>query len=136
MPGTVITGEGERRVAHRQQMCYLMFIPEFGDEVIFHIIKSNFKEDVAPETDFESKMTAENPGPPTPVIRKYASLQNVVPNVFGGLGLHGEIAQLHAEGIEVEDDNEPLPEEAVPAPINLDMQYKIHPTDILPTSCK
>ena len=39
-----------------------------------------------------------------------------MPNVFGGTGLREEIAQLRAEGIEVDDDNEPLPEDAIPAP--------------------
>ncbi len=34
----------------------------------------------------------------------------MVPNVFGG---KDEIEQLRAEGIEVDDDNEPLPDEAI-----------------------
>ena len=48
--GAVITGEGERRVGQRQQMCYLVTIPEFGDGVAFHIVKNNFRVEVAPET--------------------------------------------------------------------------------------
>ena len=47
--GFRITGEGQRRVGQRMQMCYLISIPEFGDEVVFHIVKKNFWIDVAPE---------------------------------------------------------------------------------------
>ena len=47
--GTRIMGEGQRRVGQRMQMCYLISIPEFGDEVVFHIVKKNFWIDVAPE---------------------------------------------------------------------------------------
>jgi hypothetical protein len=35
--GAVITGEGERRVGQKQQLCYLVTIPEFGDGVAFHM---------------------------------------------------------------------------------------------------
>ncbi len=62
--GAVITGEGERRVGQRQQMCYLVTIPEFGEEVTFHIIKKNFQVNVDPETIFESKMNVTNQPPP------------------------------------------------------------------------
>ena len=48
--GAVITGEGERRVGQKQQLCYLVTIPEFGDGVAFHIVKNNFRVEVAPET--------------------------------------------------------------------------------------
>jgi len=114
--GAVITGEGERRVGQRQQMCYLVTIPEFGDGVTFHIVKKNFQVQVDPETVFESEAAMGNPIPPPPVDGERASGRNVVPNVFGGAGLREEIEQLRAEGIEVDDDNEPLPEEAEPAP--------------------
>ena len=56
--GAVITGEGEERVGQRQQMCYLMTLPEFGEGVTFHIVKKNFRVDVDPKTFFESKGTA------------------------------------------------------------------------------
>ncbi len=54
-----------------------------------------------------------------------ASLHNVVPNVFGGAGLCEEIKQLCVEGIEVDNNNEPLPEDAAPAPADLEgMHYE------------
>jgi hypothetical protein len=56
--GAVITGEGERRVGQRMQMCYLVTISEFGEGVTFHIVKKNFRVDVDPKTFFESKGTA------------------------------------------------------------------------------
>jgi len=128
----VITGEGERRVGQRQQqMCYLVTIPEFGEGVTFHIVKKNFQVNVDPKTVFESKMTAAvvNPNPP-PVDVDRASIHNVVPNIFGGAGLCEEIHQLCAEGIEVDNDNEPLPEDAEPAPPD-PVQYEY----TIPTFC-
>jgi len=95
-------------------MCYLVTIPEFGDGVTFHIVKKNFQVNVDPQTVFESEAAMGNPIPPPPVDGERASGRNVVPNVFGGAGLREEIEQLRAEGIEVDDDNEPLPEDAEP----------------------
>ena len=106
-------------------MCYLVTIPEFGDGVTFHIVKKNFQVEVAPETAFESEAAVANPIPPPPVDGERASGRNVVPNVFGGAGLCEEIEQLRAEGIEVDDDNEPLPEDAEPAPADPEgMRYE------------
>ena len=131
--GAVITGEGDRRVGQRQQMCYLVTIPEFGEGVTFYIVKNNFQDNVNPETVFESEMTATvaNPNlPPVDVDR--ASVHNVVPNIFGGTGLREEINQLCAEGIEVDNDNKPLPEDAEPAPPNPEgMRYEY----TIPTFC-
>jgi hypothetical protein len=68
-------------------------------------VKNNFRVEVAPETVFVSKAIAVDHTAPPPVDADCASQTNVVPNVFGGTGLCEEIAQLHAEGIEVDDDN-------------------------------
>lgn len=131
--GAVITGEGERRVGQRQQMCYLVTIPEFGEAVTFHIVKKNFKVNVDPSTVFQSEVTAAVANPPPPLVDvDRASAHNVVPNIFGGAGLREEINQLRAEGIEVDDDNEPLPEDAVPAPPDPEgMRYEY----TIPTFC-
>ena len=66
---------------------------------------------------FESKaiVTKVTPVIP-PVDGECNALENVMPNIIGGTRLPEEILQLHAKGIEVNDDNEPLPEEATPAP--------------------
>ncbi len=123
--GAVITGEGERRVGQRQQMTYLVTIPEFGEGVTFHIVKRNFQVNANPKTVFESKVTTVNPVLPPMVDADHASINNVVPNVFGGAGICEEIKQLCAEGIEVDDNNKPLPEDAAPAPANsVGMRYE------------
>ena len=113
-------------------MCYLVTIPEFGDGVTFHIVKKNFQVNVDPQTAFESKAAMGNLTPPPPVDWERASGRNVVPNVFGGAGLREEIEQLRAEGIDVDDDNEPLPEDAEPAPADPEgMRYEY----TIPTFC-
>jgi hypothetical protein len=129
---SVITGEEERRVGQRQQMCYLVTILDFREGVTFHIVKKNFQVNVDPKTVFASKVTTANPLPPPVVDADLAPMNNVVPNVFGGAGLCEEIKQLRAEGLEVEDNNEPLPEDAVPAlanPEGMGYEYTI------PTFC-
>ncbi len=50
-------------------MCYLVTIPEFGEEVTFHIVKKNFKVNVDPEIIFESEVTATNLLPPLWLMR-------------------------------------------------------------------
>ena len=123
--GAVITGEGERRVGQKQQLFYLVTIPEFGDGVAFHIVKKNFRVEVAPKTVFASEVITVDHTAPPPVDTVFTSKTNVVPNVFGGTGLCEEIAQLCAEGIEVDDDSEPLPEDAIPAPADPEgLRYK------------
>ena len=113
------------------QMCYLVTLSEFGEGVTFHIVKKNFRVDVDPETFFESEGTALNPPPPPEVDAERTSFNNVVPNVFGGAGLREEIEQLRAEGIEVDDDNEPLPNDAAPTPVEAGVQYEY----TVPTFC-
>ena len=121
-----------RRVGQKQQLCYLVTIPEFGDGVAFHIVKNNFRVEVTPETVFASEVITVGHTAPPPVDTVFSSQTNVLPNVFGGTGLREEIAQLRAEGIEVDDDNEPLPEDAIPAPADPEgMRYE-HTT---PTYC-
>jgi hypothetical protein len=124
--GAAITGEGMRRVARKMQMCYLVRIPEYDEGLEFYIVKKNFRVDVDPETVFESEQRMVMPeaiNPPVDDAR--ASLENIVPNVFQGghAGLAEEIEQLRAEGIEVDDDNEPLPEEAAAPPDPVGTQY-------------
>ena len=110
----VITGEGIRTVNRKQQMCYLVTIPDVDVEC--HIVKHNFRVDVDPAVPFDSEIG--EPvlrWPATPreeVIDERTDVNNVVQNVFNGAD---EIQQLRAEGVEVDDDNEPLPEAAAPA---------------------
>ena len=43
LAGVLVTGEGMRRVNHREQMCYLVRIDDVGADIVFHIVKRNFK---------------------------------------------------------------------------------------------
>ncbi len=93
-------------------MCDLILIPNVDGEC--HIIKHNFRVDVSPTAPFESKIAP--PAAPAPQVfidTNHRDNRNVVPNVFGS---EDKIEQLRAEGIEVDDDNEPLPDEADAAP--------------------
>ena len=113
--GAVVTGEGMRPVRHKMKLCYLVSIPGIPDRE-FYIIKRNFKINVAPEVPFDSERRQRAPARPAVVGREdddRVGLRDVIPNVFGGAE---ELEALRAEGIEVDDDNEPLPEDAVPAP--------------------
>ena len=109
----VITGEGRRLVARRQQMCYLVSVPNVDGEC--HIVKHNFRVDVSPAAPFESEVAEPAPAPRQQAVvdTDRTDGQNVVPNVFGG---DDNIEQLRAEGIEVDDDTEPLPDEATALP--------------------
>jgi len=114
--GVVVTGEGMRLVRHTMKMCYLVSIPGMVDGGEFYIIKRNLKINAPPEVPFESERRQRAPRPnPAAMPDGYdrVGLRDVIPNVFGG---PEEFEQLRAEGIEVDDDNEPLPEDAVPAP--------------------
>ena len=73
----VITGEGRRLVARRQQMCYLVSVPNVDGEC--HIVKHNFRVDVSPAAPFESEVAE-----PAPAPRQQAVV--VADQVGGGKG--------------------------------------------------
>ena len=56
--GVLVTGEGVRRVQHKDQMCYLVRVPKIDDSTIFHIVKKNFKILAAPAVPFDSERPA------------------------------------------------------------------------------
>ncbi len=128
--GAVVTGEGQRRVRHEMKLCYLVSISDVDGEC--YIVKKNFHVDVSPEVPFESERT--------PVVHAprldlegvdRAALQNIVPNLREGSGLDKTIAELRAEGVEVDDDNEPLDKGAAVPPAPPDVQH----TFSVPTHC-
>jgi hypothetical protein len=114
----LVTGEGRRKVNKKMQDCYLVRIPEFDDGTEFHIVKKNFKVDAAPAVPFpvETRETAatrnRQSDEQTNLLR--AADRNVVPNV--GIdeltGAREEVDELRRQGITVDDDNEPAPENA------------------------
>mgnify|MGYP006167120049 CR=1 FL=1 len=123
--GVLVTGEGIRRVQHKDQNCYLVRIPEIDDSTIFHIVKKNFKILGAPAIPFDSERPAAMRVDPAPVPVPGEAVNpdrvadcNVVPNIEGYLGsdlLRGDIEEQRRQGITVDDDNVPLPENATPA---------------------
>ncbi len=50
-------GEGMRHVNKKEHLCYLVRIPKIDDGSTFHVVKKNFKVEVAPQQAFESKTT-------------------------------------------------------------------------------
>ena len=109
-----ITDEGLRRIKNETKMCYLISIPEVEGEC--YIVKKCFRVKQSPDTPFESERA---PLPrdiprPLPHGEDRTALFNVVRNV--GNGLVDEVRELRAEGLEVDDDNEPLDEGAAPSP--------------------
>ena len=118
LTGVVVVGEGVRRIRNKDQMCYLVRIDEVDDGTIFYISKKNFKVDTPPATPFESEARAEPVRGHDALVRDElrAAGVNVVSNV-GNLSrgaTREEIEELRRNGIEVDDDNEPAPENSTP----------------------
>ena len=120
LAGVLIVGKGMHKVNRREQLCYECRIPEIDNGVIFHITCKNFKVEVDGATPFEDEVVVRVPTTPQPTAQATAaagdrtSVHDVAPNVRGVLA--EEIAELRQQGIEVDDDNEPAPENAQPAP--------------------
>jgi hypothetical protein len=114
--GVLVMGEGIRRVQHKDQMCYLV------DSTIFHIVKKNFKILGAPAIPFDSERPGAMRVDPAPVPVPWEAVnpdqiadRNIVPNIEGYSArdlLRGDIEEQRRQGITVDDDNEPLPENA------------------------
>ena len=115
----VITGKGSRRIKNQMKLWYLVSIPEVDCEC--YITKKCFRVEQAPETSFESERAPCRCVVPRPVVgpgKDPAALSNIVANVGRGGLAEEEIHELHAEGIEVDDDNEPLDEgDGAPPPL-------------------
>ena len=117
--GALVVGEGVRRIRHKDQMCYLVRIGDIDDNTVFHISKKNFKVTLSGPIPFESEVRAPAPPPAADapaVDEQRTSSRNVVANV-GNLtrgGTREEIEELHRNGITVDDDNEPAPENTAP----------------------
>ena len=116
LTGVLVVGEGKRHVNKKEHLCYLVRIPEVDDGTTFYIVKKNFKVEVAPPQAFESELATPTPASAAPpsdgsnVDR--ASDRNVISNVEGGREM--DIEDLTRQGIEVDDDNQPAPENSAP----------------------
>ena len=122
LTGVLIIGEGKRHVNKKEHMCYLVRIPEIDDGSTFHIVKKNFKVDVSPPEVFESESVTRNNTRATAAATapnlERATHRNAIPNVDGGRYMEDElgIEDLVRQGIQVDDDNQPAPENSNPQP--------------------
>ena len=125
-----ITGEGLRRIKNEAKMCYLVSIPEVEGEC--YIAKKCFRVEQGPDMPFESERAPLRRDIPRPLPHgeDRTVLFNVVRNV--GNGLADEVLELRAQGLEVDDDNEPL-DEGAGAPPRL--EYNGPHNFTVPTHC-
>ena len=117
LTGVLIVGKGVHRVNRRDQLCYEFRIMEIDDNTVFHIVCSNFKVETCALIAFEDEVapTATVVVPATQdIINQRVSVDDVDPNVNCDLAI--EIDDLRQQGIEVDDNNEPAPENAEPPP--------------------
>ena len=121
LTGVLVVGKGTHRVNRKDQLCYECRIPEIDDNTVFHICVGNFKVEEAPSTPFPDEVTAAPARVAPPTRNEEGRIVDIalrtshtdVPSNISGLA--EEIAELRQQGIQVDDDNEPAPENAQPA---------------------
>lgn len=117
LTGVLIVGKGTHRVNRRDQLCYRCRIQEIDDNTVFHVVCSNFKVETCALIAFEDELVVAAPvvvPARQDVTNQRSSVDDVSPNVHSDLV--NEIDELRQQGIEVDDDNEPAPENAEPPP--------------------
>ncbi len=120
-----IVRDGMETVHHKQQRCYFCNIPSIDQ--ILYIVTANFKVEQPPAIVFEAERRPTNaPGEITAVNNSndnWRSLQNVEPNVASSRSTNEDIIELCHPGIQVDDDNEPAPENAWALPQSNQQQW-------------
>ncbi|KAL7471152.1 hypothetical protein ACHAXS_011440 [Conticribra weissflogii] len=113
LENVTIVHDGTARVNHKEQRCYFVNVEGIG--AILHIVVKNFRVDQPPAVIFEAERQTADP----PVEAAAASSRNEAEeirrsqqNVSANVAPREEIAELRRRGIEVDDDNEPAPENA------------------------
>ncbi len=129
----LIVGKGVHRVNRKDQMCYECRLAEIDDNTVFHIVCNNFKVEVEGATPFEDEGVVSAPAPATSAQNaeraRIAALRTAGEDVSSNIGnLQQEIAELRQQGIEVDDDNEPAPENANPTVAEFTVGEWITPT--------
>lgn len=114
LTGCVVTGKAPHNVNRKNQMCYEVRIPSIDDGTIFHVVCSNFRVGTAAGTPFEDEL-APAPRQAAAATNDEVELRTSHANVNRS-ELAQEVAELRQQGIEVDDDNEPAPENARPTP--------------------
>ncbi|KAL3826861.1 hypothetical protein ACHAXA_005703 [Cyclostephanos tholiformis] len=122
-----ITGEGLRRIKNEAKMCYLISIPEVEGEC--YIAKKCFRVEQGPDMPFESERTPLCRDIPRPL--PHGEDRTVLFNVVHNVGTD-EVRELRAQGLEVNDDNEPLDKGAgAPPPLEYNGPHNF----TVPTHC-
>ena len=135
LSGVLLVGKSVHRVQRKDQLCYECRIAEIDDSTIFHIVCNNFKVEVAASIPFEDEAvvttsvtlpTAQD-GERERVAALRTAGDDVLSNIRGAAAQ--EVAELRQQGIEVDDDNEPAPENAQPsAPATATVGQWVTPT--------
>ena len=106
------------KVNRLEKLCYECRITEIDNGVIFHITCKKFRVETVGATPFDDEVVViaqiapQETGPVTVATAgDRLSVHNVAPNICGVLA--EEIAELRQQGIEVNDDNDPAPENAI-----------------------
>jgi hypothetical protein len=115
LEGVLITGEGTFRVNQKMQQCYCVHINDFDDGFVFHIVKGKLRIDQAAAVPFVAARAPANV-PGEAVNPDRVAQTNVRVNIEGGLRIEmrEETEELRQQGITVDDDNEPAPENDAP----------------------
>ena len=121
LSGVSLVGKGVHRVNRKDQLCYECRIADIDDNTIFLIVCNNFKVDAAPSIPFEDEAVMSAPvtlptaqdGERERVTALQTSGDDVLPNIRGAVAQ--EVAEPRQQGIEVDDNIEPAPENAQPS---------------------
>ena len=113
----LLVGKGTHHVNQKDQLCYECRIPEIN-RTVFHICCGKLKIEEAPSTTFEYEIILmavvadhqDREREQSTALRE--SVVGVTPNIGG---LLQEIAEICHQGIEVDDDKEPAPDNAQPS---------------------
>ena len=117
LTNVLITGKGMHRVNRKDQLCYECRIPEIDADLLdepitFHIVCNNFRVDRAGIVPFEDEM-GDATAPAQEAVDETIELRTSRDDVRRS-ELSQEISDLRQQGIEVDDDNDPAPENADP----------------------
>ena len=140
LDGVLIVGKGDAYINRRNQTAYQCRINEFDDNTTFNIVCGNLKiEQEGPNGPFADEVEAPIAATPTPPAAAAvdpnaaarASTANVTNNLRTDAGVAEDIAELRRQGIEVDDDSEPAPENAIQLPSSADQVGEW----VTPTTC-
>ena len=122
LTGVLITGKVIHRVNRKQPSCYECRIPQIDNGTVFHICCSNFKVEKEGATPFSCETVPTGPvvnnASPSDLeeAERVEELRTAEVDVASNIGPAAQdIAELHQQGIEVDDDNNPAPENTRPS---------------------